>query len=316
MRVGMLAVPPAPGTSPSASSGRAMTVSGAATTWCASAGTSMPAPMHAPWRCTWSRSAIWWARRAGLRVRRVTWAVAGSGNDPNSARSPPLQNDGPLPARCTAAIVSSAAARVSASASPSRSAAVTALWRRGRLSVTCRSSPTRSTSTGGSRSGGSPPSSRELRHAANSGPACSVEYTADSAARPSSIGRRSLARSRTASDAAATGKRATCSTSAASIGSSAPSSTSYGAGSTPATSTSSPSTTPTMTTGTEPGENPGAARPTVASTRSSGWPARTVAVSPARRGEQFGQVTRPHRALRPGDHGVVTLLSSRPPPRP
>ena len=30
------------------------------------------------------------------------WAVAGSGNDPNSPRSPPLQNDGPLPDRRTA----------------------------------------------------------------------------------------------------------------------------------------------------------------------------------------------------------------------
>ena len=77
--------------------------------------------MQAPCRCTCNRSAIWWASRAGLRVRRVTWAVAGSGNEPNSARSPPLQNDGPLPVRCTAVMLSSAAASVSASDSPSRS---------------------------------------------------------------------------------------------------------------------------------------------------------------------------------------------------
>ena len=87
-----------PGTSPRPSSGRAMHgVRRGDRRGGRGAGTSMPAPMHAPWRCTCRRSAIWWARRAGLRVRRVTWAVAGSGNEPNSPRSPPLQNDGPLP---------------------------------------------------------------------------------------------------------------------------------------------------------------------------------------------------------------------------
>ena len=48
VRRGMLAVPPAPGTRPSPSSGSEITVAAWATTWPASAGTSMPAPMHAP----------------------------------------------------------------------------------------------------------------------------------------------------------------------------------------------------------------------------------------------------------------------------
>jgi hypothetical protein len=123
-------------------------------------------------------------------------------------------------------MLSSAAASVSASASPSRRAAVTALCRCGRLSVMLELVAQRSTSTGGSGSAGSSPPRRPRRQASNSAPAWSVEYTADSAARPSSTERCSLARSSTASDAAATGQRWTCSTSAGSMASSAPSSTS------------------------------------------------------------------------------------------
>ena len=93
------------------------------------------------------------------------------------------------------------------------------------------SSPTRSASTGGSSSGARPASPLARRQAVNSGPDCSVEYTADSAASPSSTGRRSLSRRRMARAAAAMGNAVTLAMTASSIGSSAASTTSYGAAS-------------------------------------------------------------------------------------
>ena len=107
IRRGRLTVPPAPGTRPRDSSGRAKRVSGWATTRPAKAGSSTPAPMHEPWARTSTRDDRRATRRAGLRVRRIRCDDAGSGKSPNSSRSPPLQNDGPAPRSTIRSIESS-----------------------------------------------------------------------------------------------------------------------------------------------------------------------------------------------------------------
>ena len=78
---------------------------------------------------------------AGQLVERQCRAVpgarqmggGGSAKVPNSARSPPLQKDGPFPARTTSVTVSSSSATASASNSSARASVLNALWRSGRL---------------------------------------------------------------------------------------------------------------------------------------------------------------------------------------
>ncbi len=168
-------MPPAPGVRPRPTSGREITVSGRATTRPAKAASSMPAPMQAPWRRASTRGPSSARSRAGLRVRRIRWAVAGSGSVPNSARSPPLQNDGPAPSSTTRSIEGSAEATSSASTSWSRSAVFTALCRLGRDNVTCSSAPLLSTTTAGPASDPGPPPGAVARQRANSEPAWSIE---------------------------------------------------------------------------------------------------------------------------------------------
>ena len=142
-------MPPAPGTRPSDTSGRAITVDGSARTSAANAGSSMPEPKHAPWRWTVTRSATAAMARPALCCRRTRWAVAGSGKDPNSSRSPPAQNEGPAPRRWTRRIEGSARTSRKASTSASRMARFRALRTSGRVRTTCSSSPSRRTATGG-----------------------------------------------------------------------------------------------------------------------------------------------------------------------
>ena len=71
MRRGKLAVPPAPGIRPMATSGRRNVAPGRAVTRHAAAGTSMPAPTQAPCRRAVSRSPRSRTRRAGERRVRI-----------------------------------------------------------------------------------------------------------------------------------------------------------------------------------------------------------------------------------------------------
>ena len=97
MRRGRLTVPPAPGIRPRDTSGRPKVASALATTRPANAGSSTPDPRQAP--CDVRGHAV------GDRVDgapalwsiRTRCAVAGSGREPNSSRSPPAQNAGPSP---------------------------------------------------------------------------------------------------------------------------------------------------------------------------------------------------------------------------
>ncbi len=132
-----------------------------------------------------TRSPSWLISRPGLRVSRLTWAVAGSLNRPNSARSPPLENDGPAPRRSTVSAASRTAdgegvgehgsqALVHGVVPPGpverdRQPVAVTLDEDGRLDVGRNDGVT-----------------LDRSHAANSGPACKSEYTADSAASPSS----------------------------------------------------------------------------------------------------------------------------------
>ncbi len=123
MRLGRVAVPPAPGMSPMETSGNRIRVSGAATTRPAVAAISMPAPTQAPWTWAVVRDATGATAAATLREMRTRWAFTGSGAVPNSSRSPPLQKLGPRPDKWTDSTVSSVAATASASHKASRRAA-------------------------------------------------------------------------------------------------------------------------------------------------------------------------------------------------
>ena len=80
-------------------------------------GSSTPEPRQAP--CTWAvtRSATASMARPALCRIRTRCAVAGSGREPNSSRSPPAQNAGPSPRRWTSVIESSSDASWKASTS-------------------------------------------------------------------------------------------------------------------------------------------------------------------------------------------------------
>ena len=79
----------------------------------------------------------------GAPRERTACAVAGSGEVPNSSRSPPLQNAAPAPSSTISAIETSSSASASASASASRIAEENALRRRGRSSVRRERAPSR-----------------------------------------------------------------------------------------------------------------------------------------------------------------------------
>ena len=64
-------MPPAPGTSPRPSSGSESNVSGAATTWPANAGNSIPEPAQCPWRYTVERARTASIERPMLAVSRT-----------------------------------------------------------------------------------------------------------------------------------------------------------------------------------------------------------------------------------------------------
>ena len=104
IRLGRLTVPPAPGMSPRWTSGREMRADGAATTRWAKAASSIPEPTVAPWMRTVVLSATSAMARPAFRCKRTRWPVTGSGRDPNSSRSPPLQNESPVPAITTEVI--------------------------------------------------------------------------------------------------------------------------------------------------------------------------------------------------------------------
>ena len=135
MRRGMLTVPPAPGISPKPTSGSAKILSGLALIRPANAGSSMPAPIHAPCTCTQVFSVRLAIKLAGLRVRRVRWANAASLACPNSVKSPPAQNEEPLPLINICSTELSAAANCRAVANSSRMADENALCFSGRLRV-------------------------------------------------------------------------------------------------------------------------------------------------------------------------------------
>ena len=117
------------------------------------------------------------ATRVGDRVNRVRWAIAGSAKEPNSSRSPPLQNDRPAPRNATT-IESSLTAIDSASAKASRISRLNALCLDGRLRVMFSVSPSRWTKTTGSPDsdpgGGAAGADLRIRlaasHVRNSGP--------------------------------------------------------------------------------------------------------------------------------------------------
>ena len=126
---------------------------------------------------------------------------------PNSARSPPLQNDRPLPVSTTSVIDGSRRATSSASSSAARMSVENALCRCGRLNRTCRRSPSRSACTGSGMSG-TVAGPRSASQRANSGPDCSVEYASDSVMTPARVGPAgSIERSTSSQTAAACGQR-------------------------------------------------------------------------------------------------------------
>ena len=112
------------------------------------AGSSTPAPMHAPWTRAVARGPSSCSSRPGLRVVRISCASTGSGVVPNWPRSPPLQKLGPAPRRTTSGRSSSAITARSTSTSASRIAALYALCTSGRLSDTVKTPSTCSMSTG------------------------------------------------------------------------------------------------------------------------------------------------------------------------
>ena len=103
----------------------------------AAAASSIPPPKATPWI-----RAVTHAHRAGggdgrvTAPGRVTWAVAGSGNDPNSSRSPPEQNEGPSPRSTTVVVDGSSSATARAATRSSRSRRSIALCRWARSSTT------------------------------------------------------------------------------------------------------------------------------------------------------------------------------------
>ena len=157
MRRVMLTVPPAPGIRPRLSSGRPSTASGRACTHPQNAAISSPLP--STWPCTSarqsrpSRAVSSSSTSAGLCRVRARCALAGSAKVPNSARSPPLQNDGPLPRQHDLGDRRVERATSSASSSAARASVENALCRCGRLNRTCRRSPSRSACTGSGMSG-------------------------------------------------------------------------------------------------------------------------------------------------------------------
>ena len=209
----MLTVPPAPGIRPSANSGRPSTASGWQLTRPQKAAISSPLPCTWPWisarHAGPSRSVISASASAGLCRVRARCAVAGSANVPNSARSPPLQNDGPLPASTTSRIDGSRRATSSASSSAARASVENALCRATRLNLIVNRSSTRCATTGSERSG-TVAGPRSVSQRANSVPDCSVEYASDSVTTPANVDPAgSSARSTSSHTADACGHRAT-----------------------------------------------------------------------------------------------------------
>ena len=133
----MLTVPPAPGIRPSASSGRPSVASGAAHHVTAERRHLQAAAEHLTVHLGAARRAqprvSSSSASAGLCRVRARCALAGSTKVPNSARSPPLQNDSPLPPSTTSVTPGSTRATVKASSSAARASVENALWRCGRL---------------------------------------------------------------------------------------------------------------------------------------------------------------------------------------
>ena len=144
MRRVMLTVPPAPGSI----RGSVPAARTPCPDWPAPARSTRPSPVRCPAPGRAPRRGTG-AQACGQLVERQRRAVpgagecalAGSANVPNSARSPPLQKDGPLPDSTTSSMDGSRRATSSASSSAARASVENALCRCGRLNRTCRVSP-------------------------------------------------------------------------------------------------------------------------------------------------------------------------------